>query len=132
MTFYSEMAVMADELLQEFGDVNEMLLIREVAIDSTSANPSAPIRTEYKVKGVLQLRYRYLDGVESSSLIAENKRGVMLSTFMQNGMKLPIFPKSGDKMAMQEDEQAVIWKVESGSPVAPGGVSILFKLEITK
>jgi len=132
MTFYSEMAVMADELLQEFGDANEMLLIREVAIDSTSANPSPPIRTEYKVKGVLQLRYRYLDGVESSSLIAENKRGVMLSTFMQDGRALPISPKSGDKMAIQEDEQAVIWKVESGSPVAPGGVPILFKLEIIK
>jgi len=132
MTFYSEMAVMADELLQEFGDVNEMLLIREVAIDNTSANPSAPIRTEYKVKGVLQLRYRYLDGVESSSLIAENKRGVMLSTFMQDGRALPISPKSGDKMAIQEDEQAVIWKVESGSPVAPGGTAIIHKLEITK
>ena len=130
MTFYSEMAVMADELLQEFGDANEMLLIREVAIDNTSANPSAPIRTEYKVKGVLQLRY--LDSVEGGTLISEDQRGVMLSTFMQNGMKLPIFPKSGDKMVIQEEGQAIIWKVEAGSPVAPGGVPILFKLEITK
>ena len=132
MTFYSEMAEMADELLREFGDVNEMLLIREVPIDSTSASPDPPVQYDYKVKGVLQLRYRYLDGVESSSLIEEHKRGLMLSTFMQDGRVLPIKPKSGDKISIQEDGEAVIWKVGSAAPVAPGGTAIIHKLEITK
>ena len=132
MTFYSEMAEMADELLREFGDVNEMLLIREVPIDSTSASPDPPVQYDYKVKGVLQLRYRYLDGVESSSLIEEHKRGLMLSTFMQDSRVLPIKPKSGDKISIQEDGEAVIWKVGSAAPVASGGIAIIHKLEITK
>ena len=132
MSFYSKMAVMADKLLRTFGDVNEMLLIREVAIDSASSDPSPPIRTEYKVKGVSKLRYRYLDTVESNSLIDENKRQLILSVYMADGTALPITPKSGDKAITQEEGQAVTWRVEAGSAIAPGGVAILFKLEVSK
>jgi hypothetical protein len=130
MSFYSEMAVMADELLREFGDVNEMLLVREIPIDSTSANPSPPIRREYPVKGVMKLRY--LDTVESNSQVVEDKRELLLSVFKADGSALPIVPKSGDKMITQEEGQSVTWKVEAAAPVAPGGVAILYKLEISK
>ena len=130
MGFYQEMQSMANEMLKTFGDVDPVVLVRESPVGTASADPEPPVVTEYTVPSVIQLRY--LDSVESSSLVLENNRGVVMSAYTVDGVLLPIIPAAGDKVITQVQGESVTWKVEAAAPVAPGGINILFKLEITR
>ena len=125
MTFASEMADMANELLAEFGSPRTMVLTRETPTGTESA-PGIPIRKDYDVIGVVKLKY--LDTVEGGTLIDANRRELVLSTKMVNGKTLPINPASGDKATFDDYS----WTVDSAAPVSPGGEAIVHKLELVK
>ncbi len=126
MSFYTEMQDMADELLEEFGYSETVTLTQVELEDVDSDEPGNPITTDYKVKAVIQLRY--LDSVEDNTIIDENRRGVILSTIMPDGRKLPVEPKTGFKLTFDGHT----WTVDSGAAISPGGVPIIYKLEIVR
>jgi len=125
MSFYSEMADMADELLREFGNPETIVLTRETPT-GTEDNPGAPVRKDYRVSAVVNVKY--LGSTEDDRTIIANKRSVILSTKMANGNILPIEPTAGDKFTFG----GKTWGVESSAPIAPGGTNILYKMDITR
>ena len=125
MSFYSEMADMADEMLAEFGAPRTLVLTRETPTGTEDA-PGTPIRKDYSVIGVVKLKY--LDTVEGGTLIDANRRELTLSTKMRNGKVLPIEPASGDKVTFDNHT----WTADSAASVSPGGTPIVYKLEVKR
>jgi len=134
MSFYSDMADMADKLLKQFGIPQSAVLTRETPT-GTQDNPGIPIRKDYSVTAVVNVRY--LGSTEGNVvgektgdtlMILSNKRSVVMSAKMLNGKALPIEPTTGDKFTFGGQ----VWGVEASAPVAPGGTVIIYKLDITR
>lgn len=125
MSFASEMADMANELLTEFGSPRTVVLTRETPTGTESA-PGEPTRIDYEVIAVVKLKY--LDTAERGTLIDDTRRELVMSTKMTNGLALPINPQSGDKITFDDHT----WTVDAAAPVSPGGETIVHKLEVKR
>lgn len=129
MSFASEMAEMAHELLVEFGAPRKVKLTSETPTGTESA-PGIPRRKDYDVIAVIKLIYRagFFDTAEQGTLVDDTRREIVLSTIMVNGVPLPVPPKSGDKITF--DNYA--WTIDAVGPVSPGGEVIIYKLEVKR
>jgi hypothetical protein len=128
MSFYSEMADMAHEMLSDFGSKRTLILTRQIPTGS-DYEPGPPIDRNYTVIGVVLLHksmVKQMDTVSVGGLIDTNRRTVMLSTFMADGRELPIEPKNGDLMTLD----GKTWTVEGAAAVNPGGVAVLYKMDV--
>ena len=125
MSFYSDMATMADKLLRQFGVQQPAVLTRETPTGTEDA-PGPPIRKNYPVIAVVNVKY--LGTTEEDRTIISNKRSVIMSVMMSDGKTLPIEPTAGDKFTFGGQ----VWGVEASAPVAPGGIPIIYKLDITR
>lgn len=125
MSFASEMADMANELLIEFGSPREMIFIHETATGTESA-PGVPTETEYIVNSVVKLQY--LDTNEGGTMIDERRREVLISTKLTNGSALTVPPISGDKLEFDGHR----WLIEAVGAVSPGGETIIYKLDVSR
>lgn len=125
MSFYSDMATMADKLLRQFGVQQPAVLTRETPTGTEDA-PGPPIRKNYPVIAVVTVKY--LGTTEEDRTIISNKRSVVMSVMMSDGKALPIEPTAGDKFTFGGQ----VWGVEASAPVAPGGITIIYKLDISR
>ena len=125
MSFASEMAKMADEMLIEFGSPREMVFIKETATGTESA-PGTPIETEYIVSAVEILKF--LDSAEQGTMVDERKRRIVMSTTLANGDEVTVPPVSGDKMEYDGNR----WSIDSVAGVSPGGEVIVYKLDVSR
>lgn len=125
MSFASEMADMANELLIEFGAPREMVFIHETATGTESA-PGTPTETEYSVTAVVKLKY--LDTAEQGTMIDDRRREIIMSTKLTSGAALPVVPVSGDKMEFDEYR----WLIEAVGAVSPGGETIVYKMQVRR
>lgn len=134
MSFYSDMATMADKLLRQFGVQQPAVLTRETPTGTEDA-PGPPIRKNYPVIAVVTVKYLgstegNVVGEKSAEtlMILSNKRSVVMSAMMSDGKVLPIEPTAGDKFTFGGQ----VWGVEASAPVAPGGITIIYKLDISR
>ena len=125
MSFASEMATMANELIAEFGSPREIYFVDETATGTVSA-PGTPIQTEYRVNAVVLLKY--LDTAEQGTLIDERRREVVMSTTLNDGTALAVVPVSGDKMRFD----GYLWTIETVGAVSPGGETIVYKITVKR
>lgn len=125
MTFYSDMAVMANELMVEFGSPRELVLTRETPTGTEEA-PGTPVRKDYTVSGVVNVSY--LDSREAGKVVLTNKRSVVLSVYSPSGQLLNVSPQVGDTLTFD----GAVWSVDACAAVSPGGYPIIFKLDVSK
>ena len=128
MSFYSEMAEMAHTMLSSFGDQRTIVLTRQIQTGS-DFTPGIPVDRKYPVAGVVLLHksmVKELDKVSVGGLIDTNRRTVMISTFMPDGRELPIEPKNGDLITFD----GKTWTIEGVAAVNPGGVAVLYKMDV--
>jgi len=125
MSFASEMAEMANELLEEFGGPREMVHISETDTGTDSA-PGTPIETEYIVNAVSILKY--LDSAETGTMVDERRRRIVMSTTLANGSAVTVAPVKNDKMEFDDYR----WTIEAVGAVSPGGEVIVYKLDVRR
>lgn len=130
MSFYSEMANVADSLLKEFGISENAFLRKETFSGGTDESPGTPINKDYPV--VVVRKVKKLDSVmtdgSSVSMIASNSRELIMSVKTPTGGLLAVSPAVGDKILFGSD----IWNIEAVSPVSPGDTAIIYKLDISQ
>ena len=123
MSFYSEMAEMAHTMLSSFGDQRTIVLTRQIQTGS-DFTPGIPVDRKYPVAVVVITKQ--IDTVEGGTLIDSNRRAVMISTFMPDGRELPIEPKNGDLLTFD----GKTWTIEGVGAINPGGIAVLFKMDV--
>lgn len=127
--FYNRMAATADRLLKKFGQPRTIKLLVPPA-DDGSGDPWDPNRpgsdTEYTLSGiVIQPRQ---DGVEGNTLVSDKQRRVKASNFQANGTKLPVTPAIGHSLSFDGHT----WKITNVGGSNPGGVQLLWELEVER
>ena len=130
MSFYSDMAAMADSLLTQFGISENAVLRKESFRDGTDESPGTPINADYPV--IVVSKVKQLDSVQqtgdSVKMIASNQRSIIMSVKQPSGAILEVQPMVSDKLLFGTD----IWNVDAAAPVAPGGITIIYKLDISQ
>ncbi|WP_434033589.1 hypothetical protein [Cupriavidus sp. a3] len=123
MSFYDEMATLADELLREFGKALTLRRVVPGAYDPASGT-SAETVTDYQGTGAL-FEYAMLAAGQTwipSTLIEVGDKQCLLSPA---GMPLPT---TGDKLL----DGAEVWQVQNVKAVNPAGTPVLYELQIRK
>lgn len=131
MSFYSDMAAMADSLLTQFGISENAMLRKESFSGGTDESPGTPINTDYPV--IVVSKIKQLGSVVGEKeaeikMIASNQRSIIMSVKQPSGTILAVQPLVGDKLLFGTD----IWNVDAAAPVAPGGITIIYKLDISQ
>lgn len=135
MSFYSDMAAMADSLLTQFGISENAVLRKESFRNGTDESPGTPINTDYPV--IVVSKVKELDSVVGNvvgekeaeiKIVASNQRSIIMSVKQPSGTILPVAPAVSDKLLFGTD----IWNVDAAAPVAPGGITIIYKLDISQ
>lgn len=114
MSFYSEMAATATELLAEFGAA--CTLKRQTTGTYNPGTGTTPVTTESlpTTAAVFAYPQRYIDG----TLILEGDQ--------QAFMVPAVAPKQGDVLAWQGRD----WQVIAVKPLAPAGVHCLYEAQL--
>ena len=125
MNFYSDMAATADNLLKQFGSPRTIVLTREMPTGDAH-NPGEPITKDYDVTAVVL--NKWMDGAEGGRMVIESKRHLVMSANQPSGAAIPITPATGDITTFDGFD----WNVESAVPISPGGITIIYRLDVTK
>ena len=123
MSFYDEMAALADELLREFGKPLTLRRVVPGAYDPSTGTAAETV-TNYPGTGAL-FDYETLGAGQTwipSTLIEVGDKQCLLSPA---GMPLPT---TGDKLV----DGADVWQVQNVKAVNPAGTPVLYELQIRR
>ncbi|WP_373379903.1 hypothetical protein [Cupriavidus nantongensis] len=123
MSFYDEMAALADELLREFGKALTLRRVVQGAYDPGSGTATETV-TDYPGTGAL-FDYETLGAGQTwipSTLIEGGDKQCLLSP-----AAMPL-PATGDQLV----DGAEVWQVQNVKAVNPAGTPVLYELQLRK
>ena len=124
MSFYSEMAATATEMIREFGQ--PMTLTQPAAgnYDTLTASVVAGSPTTHAVLGVVfDYPSRMIDGTR----ILQGDKQVYLATKTVNGQVLAITPRPDMKIT---DASGVVYTIITSKPLAPAVEAVMHELQV--
>lgn len=118
--FYADMALVADDLLYEFGQACVLGSVTDGEYDPETGT-AGPVSTPHSVTAaLLDYPQRFIDG---TVIRTGDKRALM------SPVGLTVTPKAGDTLT---DVAGAVHQVVDAKPLAPAGTVVLWTLQVRK
>lgn len=118
--FYADMALVADDLLYEFGQAGVLGSVTDGAYNPATGE-AGPTSTPYAVTAaIFDFPQSYIDG----TLIRTGDKRALISP-----LGLAVTPKSGDTLT---DAAGAVFQVVDAKATAPAGQVVLWTLQVRK
>ncbi len=119
---YPSLAVRARRLIDDFGYGMTIRRASDNFDPVTLRNTQTTV--EFEVTGVERAVTRNADNAfESGSLVEENRRQVVIAA-----QSVAFEPRSGDEIDFADQT----WRIVGASPIRPGGVDLVYALEVVR
>jgi hypothetical protein len=128
MTFYSDLAADADELLTEFGQSVTLTHIVPGAYDPTTGTVTNTTTTQAGTGAVFDFGlHQSGTSFTAGSMIVAGDKQMLLSPLKTDGTQITA-PVTGDLATIGAD----VWTIASIKSTAPAGVAVLYECQLRK